>query len=127
MNFLILDALDIHDDAPVIEEERVAGGHVLDQFGIIEANPPAIAQGALGIENELLAGFQQHLATGKLADTNLRALQVGHHADRAAVRLHGLLQQGDAPLVVVDGAVRKIQPHDIDTGEDQPVDCVLVR
>ncbi len=82
-----VDLLDIDDDAAVVEQQHVAGGDVVDQFGVVEADAAAVTELAFGVEDEGLAILQQHLAAGELADADLRSLQVGHDADGAAAAL----------------------------------------
>jgi hypothetical protein len=70
----------------------------------------------LRIENERLAGLQQDRPGGKLADTNLRPLQVGHDADGAPGSLGHQTQRFHSQPMIVGRAVGKIQPHDIHAG-----------
>ena len=117
-----VDVLDVHDDAAVVEQQHVAGGDVVDQFGVVEADAVAVAERAVGVEDEVLARLEQHLAAGELADADLRALQVGHDADGAAAALASRSRSGvDALAVVVGGAVGEVEPHHIDAGVDQLV------
>jgi hypothetical protein len=87
------DLSDFQHDAAVVEQQHVAGGEVVDQVGIVEADAPGVARLFRGVEHEGVAGLQLDLAGGELADADLRPLQVDHDADGAADLAHGLAQQ----------------------------------
>ncbi len=119
-HFALDDRVHFEDDAAVVEQQHVAGGQVVDQVRVVEADARRIAGRARRIEDEAAAGLEFGLAGGELADANLGALQVDHDADGAADLAHDLAQQRDALAVVVGRAVGEVQPHDIDAGGNHP-------
>jgi hypothetical protein len=78
------DALDVEDDAPVVEQQDAAGRDVTGEILVVEADALVVAQFALGVENEALALSSQALAFGEFSNADLRPLQVGENADRPA-------------------------------------------
>ena len=73
-----------------------------------------------------LAG-EAWLDGGELADADLRPLQIGHDADGAPGLVRSSAQQGDALLVIIHRAMRKIQAHHIDAGLNQAAQWCWIR
>ena len=65
--------------------------------------------------------FQRDFAVFEFADTNLRALQIGHDGNLATASSGYLAHQRGAGHMISRFAVREIETHDIDTGFDHPV------
>src|SRR4029079_10192938 len=110
--------LDAKADQPVVEQQNDAGRDVVGQLLVIEADAFLVAQVARRVERELLTGLEHDLAGGELADAYFRALQVDHDRDLAAKRSRRIAHHARALLVVRRGAVRKIQPYDVDAGSE---------
>ena len=122
----VLDATNAH--AEWIEDEAGLAGLPDDAKAAARAaaeKDGESAKRAGRVEDEALSRLDGHRTCGKLADADLRSLQVCHHANRATGVLGGLTQHGDALLVVFRRAVGKIQAHHIDAGRDQFGDCLL--
>src|SRR5205807_8849608 len=103
----------------------VTGGHVARQLLVIESDTLFVAKLAVGVENEALAGLERYLSVRELADTYLRALQIGHDGDLAAERPRRVPHKARALLVVGGGAVREVEPQDVDTCGEHAVQHVL--
>ncbi len=117
-----LHLVDVQHDQAVVEQQGVAGLHVARQLLVVEADRGVVAEFvARAVEHELLPGRQLGLAAFELADADLRALQVGHDRHRAPGALGRGAHHRRAIDVVLRGAVREIQAHDIDTGGNQPL------
>ncbi|MPN16917.1 hypothetical protein SDC9_164265 [bioreactor metagenome] len=102
-----------HDQA-VVEQQHVTGAHVARQFLIVQPHAVDVAQlGARGVQHERRALRQHHLAIGKLAHADLRALQVGHDGHLAPRTLGGRAHRGRAVDVVLRRAVAEVQPHHV--------------
>ena len=72
-----------------------------------------------GHEAHDAAGHQLDAAVGEAAGADLRAREVGEHADRAA-DLGGDLAHHRQPVeVVVERAVAEVEAHDVDAGAEQ--------
>jgi hypothetical protein len=112
------DRLDAQANQPVVEQQDDAGSDVVGQLLVIESDAFLVAQVPRGVERELLAGLEHDLAGSELADADLRALQVGHDRDLATQRSRRIAHHARAPLVVRRGAMRKIQPYDVDAGSE---------
>src|SRR5262249_5817192 len=69
----------------------------------------------LGIEGEGLALFQHHATFLEALDANLRATEVEQDADTPVRNARRLTHHGEAPAAVLDGSVRSIEPHAVDT------------
>ena len=61
---------------------------------------------------------ENHLAAHETVDADFGALQVAEHADITTRLLRGFPHQGDAPRVVSNLAMRKIQAYDVDSRTD---------
>jgi hypothetical protein len=111
--------IDIHDDAAIIEQQNIPRADIVDQFGVVEADAATITEFAFCIEDEGVAILQQYLATGKLANTDFRALQVGHDADGAAAAVNQGTECFNTPPVIIGRTMGKIQSDYIDARLDK--------
>jgi len=91
-----------HDEADVavVDEQPVARAHVVGQPRVRRGHPLGRARHVLGGDRDPVAGAPQHRAVGERAEPDLRALQVGEHADRAADLVRGPPDQLVHPLVL---------------------------
>ena len=111
-------ALDVEHDLPVVEQQRVAGLHVARQVlvGDTDVTDRAGLGIELGIEREGRALEQHDPTFTEALDADLRAAEIEQDADAAIGALRGGAHQRQAAAAVVDGAVRGIEPHDVDAG-----------
>ena len=77
-----------------------------------------VAELALGVEHEFVAGGERDLVVPEAADADLRALQVDQHADRAAGLARERAHQLHALAVLRGGAVGEIHAHHVEPGLD---------
>ena len=111
---LPITRIDVEHDQAVVEQQHVARFQVARQVFVVEADAIVVAEFALGVEDERLAGNQRDLAVFEFADPDLRALQVGHDGDFTAGLAGRLAHEFGALAVVVGGAVREIEPHHVE-------------
>ena len=105
-----------HDQA-VIEQQRVARLDIARQLLVVQSHTLDVARlGARGVQHELLARHQLHLALGKLAHADFGSLQIGHDGDLAPSPLRGFADQGGKLDMVLRPAVAEVQAHHIDAG-----------
>ncbi len=71
---------------PSLSSRMTPGRNVVRQLLVVEADAFLVAELAGRVERELLARLEHDLASGELADADLRALQIGHDRDLAAQR-----------------------------------------
>ena len=109
----------------VVEQKHRAGLDVARQLLVVESGAFFVAELAIGVEDEALAGLERYLAVRELADAYLRTLQIGHDGDLAAERPRRVAHQARALLVVGRGAVREVEPHDIHARCEHAVQHVL--
>jgi hypothetical protein len=121
------DSSHVEDDAPVVEQEDAAGRDVTGEILVIEADALAIAEFALGVEDEGLTLLEPGFALGEFSDADLRSLEIGENADRPSDAGSHLAHQLRAGDVVLGLAVGKVEAHDIDAGTDHPFQDVSVR
>jgi hypothetical protein len=116
-------ARDVEHEAAVVEQQRIARAHVARELLVVQAHARDVA-GLLEtrVEDEGVAGLQHHLAILELAHADLRALEVDHDPDRALDLAAGLAHELGALHVVRGRAVREVQPHDVDAGEEHPLE-----
>ena len=105
----------------VVEQQRVARMHVVDQAQVADADLAGVTRRRVGTAQqvELVAGDQRHLATGELFDADLRALQVGQDADFAALFGRGFAHRRHPRRVLFGRAVGEVQAHHVDAGAHQ--------
>jgi hypothetical protein len=115
-------ALDPHDHPAVVEQQRVAGLHVVHEVLVVEPDPGLVAELAVDVEGEAVALDQLDLAGAELADADLRALQVREHPDVAPEPVGDLADPFHHRGVLLDGAVREVDAHDVDPRQDHPLE-----
>ncbi len=86
------------------------------------AAPLGGALDLVGGDGERLARREYRLALGERGQPDLRALQVGEHADRPAHRGGRLAHQLQPAHVFGVVAMRHVQPDDVDAGVQQSDD-----
>ncbi len=120
-------AHDAHGDASVVEQQRVARLHVVHQLGVVEPDAALVAQREARVEDEGIARGELDPAVLEAADADLRALQVGQNADVAPQPRCDLAHLARRLCVLLGAAVREIEPHDVDAGDDHPLENRGVR
>ena len=104
-----------HNQA-IVEQQGVARFHVARQLFVVQPYGVIVAQlCASCIQYKGLTRLEHDFALRKLAHPDFGSLQVGHDGYFAACTLRGFAHQVGALLMVGRGAVRKIQPHHIDS------------
>ena len=116
------DPINSHDHAAIVEQQRIAGLHVVNQRLVIEPDARLVTQFASDIKGELIAFDQADLATGEFSDPDLGPLQVGEHADIPTEPGGDLAHHAHQTGVRIGRSMGEIDPHDIDTGQDHAFD-----
>ena len=111
-------------NAPVIEQQGVAGGNILGKLPVGHAHPLGRAgiEGKVHIQHETISVLQVDPAIFKLADADFRTLQIDQNAHLAAQRLRTLAQDPGATDMHIRGVIRQVQAHEVGPGKDQPVE-----
>jgi len=120
VNLAADDAHDVEHDETVVQQQRVAGPDVLRQVVVVETDAPLVALLGVRVEDEGCSGPQSHAAVFELADTDLRALQIGHDRDVASDARGRLADMDRALQVILGRPVREVEAHDVDTGGQHP-------
>ena len=116
MNARAFDRRNAQHDAAIVEEQRVAGAHILGQIHVVEADGILVAEFAFGIEYEFRARHQGNFVVLEFTDADLRALQIHQHAHRTSGAARQHAHQLDTRLVLGCSAMREIHAHHIETG-----------
>ena len=112
----------LEHDLAVVEQEQRSLVDVLWQLLVVQAHTLAITDFGGGVEDEVLALLERHLAVLELADADLRALQVAEDGDGAAGLRRELLDERGALFVVGRDAMREIEPHHVDARADHALE-----
>src|SRR5262249_8090976 len=120
------DPLDLENDLAVVEKQHVAGLHVTRQLLVVQADAPVFAELTIGVEHESIARGERDLAFLEFGGAYLRALKVPHDSPGAAGLAARLAHQFRAALVIGGRAVRKIQPHDVHSGEEHALERLWI-
>ena len=117
------DLLDPDGDQPVVNQNLLAGGHLLVQPGIGDGDPGGGAGHVLHREGEGLPGGEVHRLGLEALDADLRALGVQNGGDGAAHPVPDGLQAVQPLQVFRVAAVGKVEPGAVhaalDEGDDQ--------
>ena len=124
LDVVAVDAGDLDGDLAVVDEQPVAGLHLLRQLGVGAGDPVLRTEDLVAGDDHGVAGAPLDLRVGEPAEADLRALQVGEDADGPSGGLGGLPHQAVRALVVGVAAVAEVQPGDVHTGVDEPPDAV---
>ncbi len=81
------DAGDVELDVAVVDEDAVAGPHVVGEALVGGGRLALVTGDVLGGDDELVAGREADGAAGELPEADLRPLEVGEDADGPAGRL----------------------------------------
>src|SRR5262249_22133526 len=120
------DPLDLENDLAVVQKEHVAGLHVAWKLLVVEADAPVFAELAIGVENKGVARRERDLAVLEFADADFRTLKIAHDPDGAPGLAAGFAYQFRTPLVIGGRPVRKIQPHDVHSGEEHALERLRI-
>ena len=94
----------------VIQQDGVAGLHILGQIGIGNGAAGLVPGNIVGSQSEALAGFQVNRAVLKGPQPHLRPLGVQHSGHRQMKLLPQSCQRLQTALVLVIAAVGKVEP-----------------
>ena len=111
-------------DAPVIKEQNVARLEVIEQGRIVETDalPIAAVLADAAVQAEAIARVQFGAASGKAADANLGALEVGENPHVTPVAGRLLADARRHRRVLLDAAVTEIEPEYVHAGLNQSGD-----
>ena len=126
MHLVALHRSDKKYDAPVVEQQHIAGFHIARQFLVIQTDTTLVAHFAIGVENERITRIKRDLAVLELADADFRPLQIGHDADGASDLATDFAHHCGALEMVLGGAMREVQPYDVDPGEEHTLENLRV-
>jgi hypothetical protein len=121
VNGVCADLLDAHLHATVVKQQDIACVDVLNQFGIVEADPTLIAQSAFNVEYKFVALAQFDPPLSEFSDANLRTLKVGQDANVAPKTGRKTPNESDPRRMFFGRPVRKIHPDHIDPGGQNPL------
>ena len=103
----------------VVDQDRVAGAHVLRQLRVRGARALGIADARPRRDRELGARFERRGAAGEFAEADLRPLQVDENADRVLARVGRLAHRAVECRMLLAAAVREIEARDVHARLDQ--------
>ena len=111
-------ARDVQHQLTVVEQQHIAGTHVLRQTLVGDADGGLVAGAGVerNVECEGVAFVQDDLALREALDADLRALQVAEHRDPFADLLRNRAHHLDALGVRLRVAVREVDAHDVRAG-----------
>ena len=120
------DALAFHRFHPqlhqaVVQQQHIAGLHVAGQTQIAHADLADVAQGRIGIGDqvEAVAGLELHFAFGEFLHPDLRPRQVGQDPDLGTGTLR-CGPYGGGTLGLAGGiSMREVEAHYVDAGTEQ--------
>ena len=109
---------DLELDEAVVQQQDVAGLHVLRQILVGAADDLLVARVDVvrRVERESLAVLEIDLLVSEALDADLRAAEVGEDAHVTAGAARGLVHQVDAAAVFFVFAVREIHARDVESG-----------
>jgi hypothetical protein len=121
VNGVRTNLFDAHLHPTVVEQQDIACVDVVNQFGIVEADPSLIAQRTFNVEYELLALAQFDPPLSEFSDTNLWALKIGQDAHVAPKTRSKTPNERYTRCMFFGRPMRKIHPDHIDTGRQNPL------
>ena len=114
-------------EVAIVEQDLIAGLHVLGQHRVRGGDAALVAEDGLGGDRELGAEPELHLAGLELAGPDLGALQIEEHGDRSAAAL-GLGAHDPEHLgVIFVGAVGEVEARHAHAGFDELADTFRSR
>ena len=124
----ILRALDdFHSELAIIQRYGVPFFHHAKQFGMRQIDTVFVSFGCIAVEHEFRAGFQLHLATGELADTQFRSLKVRQNRNRSSDQTFHFTNRFMTRTMIVLRAMAEIETEHIDTRLEQSQNHFLRR
>ena len=114
------DLGDLELDQAVVEQQDVAGLHVLGQIQVGAADDLVVAGVGVvrRVERECLAVLEVHLLVSEALDADLGAAEIGEDADVAAGAARRFVHQVDAPAVLLVFAVREVDARHVEADAD---------
>jgi len=116
------DLLDAHLHTTVVKQQDIACVDVLNQLGIVEADPTLIAESAFNVEYKFVALAQFDPSLRKFSNANLRALKVGQNANVAPKTRSKTPNKRNPRRMFFGSSMRKIHPHHIDPSRQNPLE-----
>ena len=118
-DFLRSDMIDAEADETVVDQNRRARLHIVDQSLVGDRRPLIVSQHFLCSQRELLTLLQLCAAVPEIAQTYLRSLRIQHRGDRQIQLLPQMNQTLKFGPVLVMRPVREIEPGDVHAGQHQ--------
>lgn len=116
---------DFEGHLAVVHEDAVPGVDVRGQSVVRGPAEVAVPLHRVHGEGELVAPFQQYGSVAEHAQPDLRALEVGEHADAAAGLVAGFPYVPQTLLVLGVRPVAEVEARDVHPGLDQGFDLVV--
>ena len=110
----------------IIQQDPLAGAHILGQTGIGGGKEAVLSQHIAGGDGHLRAGLQVHRAVFHQAGADLGALQIAQDGNSEGPVRRLFPDNGDEFRLFLLSAVRKIQPEHIHAAVHQGADHVAV-
>ncbi|MPN26744.1 hypothetical protein SDC9_174169 [bioreactor metagenome] len=114
MYLVATDEFHIQNDAPVVEQKHGTCFDIARQGLVIESDAGFIAQRAIRIEDESVAGCQFDAVLAEFPDANFRSLQIGQDGNGTSEFCHRAADDFNAPLMILRDAMGKVEADDID-------------
>ena len=115
----VLDLDGDERDVAVVDEQPVAGPHVVGELLVRRRDAVVVAGAVLDGDADPLAGGPHRPARRRSGRAGSWALQVGEHRDVAACGLRGLADLVESPAVLGVLAVAEVQPGHVHAGLDE--------
>ncbi len=116
---------DLQLDVAVVDQDRVALGDVAGQTLVGRAADRLVTGDVFGGDDELVPADQFDGTLGELREADLRALEVGEHADRPAGLGGGLADPVVTTLVLRVGTVTEVESGHAHAGLDQSDELLM--
>ncbi len=126
VDVLALNTVHLQGHQAVVNEDLLAGAHLLVEIGVGDGDQPGIARRLPGGQGEGGARLQGNRFGIKALDADLRALGVQNGGHRTAHGVPDVVQLVQALQMLLVVAVGKVEARRVHAGTDQLADQFLV-